>query len=513
MAERDCDLSSREKDALRHLSTGLERYRHSLAWRDIGTVSSVLPGVVYVDGLDTVGAEELVRFEDGSRGLAFDISERGVGTLVLSRDHKLNAGMEVEATGELVTIKAGEELLGRVIDPLGRVLDNRGDLKGLTTVPIEGEIPGILDRAPVVEPLETGIKVIDSLIPIGKGQRELILGDRQTGKTAIAIDTIINQKDKGVICIYCSVGKRASEVASVIATLTRFGCMDYTIVMVAEGNDPPGLRYIAPYAATAIGEYFMGRGGDALVVYDDLTNHARTYREISLLLRRPPGREAFPGDIFYIHSRLLERSTHLCARLGSGSLTALPVIETQSQDISAFIPTNLISMTDGQIYLSSSLFQKGLLPAIDIGRSVSRVGGKAQVAALRYLASDLKLSYAQFEELENFSRFGTRIDPSTSSVLEHGRRIRACFTQPRYQTISGPEQILIMLALQEGLLDRLPMTTLFEAESLIRETLGDFSPNLKQKLASGHFERREDFREVLNLLRKRLELLPTESSL
>ncbi|MBZ0189201.1 MAG: F0F1 ATP synthase subunit alpha, partial [Candidatus Obscuribacterales bacterium] len=400
---------------IREIRQAMTSHKPEISWTDVGRVTSVSSGVVQIDGLPSVGSEEILRFESGSTGIAFNIDERGIGCVLTSGTSPVKAGMQVESTGRIADVAVGSELIGRVIDPTGRALDGMGDLQSVSREPVEREAPQILEREPVTEPLSTGIKVIDALIPIGKGQRELILGDRQTGKTTIAIDTIINQRNEDVICVYCAIGQRSASVSSLIATLKKYGCMEYSIVVVAEGNDPPGLRFLAPYAATTIAEHFMRRGKDVLIVYDDLTNHARTHREISLLLRRPPGREAYPGDIFYIHSRLLERSAKLAVRLGGGSLTALPVIETQAQDISAYIPTNLISITDGQIFLSTSMFQKNLLPAVDIGRSVSRVGGRAQYSAFRCVSSDLKLAYSQFEELETFSRFGTRIDPATRS--------------------------------------------------------------------------------------------------
>jgi F-type H+-transporting ATPase subunit alpha len=337
----------------------------------------------------------------------------------------LRTGDEVERTGRVMDVGVGDELLGRVIDPLGRPLDNKDSVAARKRLPIERDAKAIMDRAPVTVPLQTGIKVIDALVPVGRGQRELILGDRQTGKTAIAIDSILNQRGQNVFCIYCAIGRRASAVAKVIAELRARGAMDYTVVMVSEGNDPPGLAYIAPYAATSVAEHFMEAGRDVLIVYDDLTQHARAYRELSLLLRRPPGREAFPGDIFYIHSRLLERATHLRKELGGGSLTALPIIETEAQDIAAYIPTNLISITDGQLYLSPTLFELGTLPAVDAAKSVSRVGGKAQLAAYHAIAGNLKLAYSQFEELETFSRFGSSLDENTRMIINHGQRIRA----------------------------------------------------------------------------------------
>jgi F-type H+-transporting ATPase subunit alpha len=366
-------------------------------------------------------------------------------------------------------VVVGEGLLGRVIDPLGRALDGKGLVAGSGRLPVERPAAPIMDRAAVTVPLQTGVKVIDALIPIGRGQRELILGDRQTGKTAIAIDTILNQRDQNVVCIYCAIGQRASAVAKTVAVLREKGAMEHTVVVVTEGNDPPGLSYIAPYAATSIAEHFMEAGRDVLIVYDDLTQHARAYRELSLLLRRPPGREAFPGDIFYIHSRLLERATHLRAEVGGGSLTALPIIETEAQNISAYIPTNLISITDGQIYLSPSLFELGVLPAVDVGKSVSRVGGKAQRAVYRAVAGNLKLAYAQFEELEMFARFGARLDEDTAKIIAHGRRIRASLKQPEFTPVSVPEQIAILLALTENLFDAVPIGQMPNAERAVQE--------------------------------------------
>ncbi|MEI9896714.1 MAG: alternate F1F0 ATPase, F1 subunit alpha [Chthoniobacter sp.] len=366
-------------------------------------------------------------------------------------------------------VAVGDGLLGRVIDPLGQPLDGRGAVPAEKRLPIERPAAPIMDRAPVTVPLQTGLKVVDALIPIGRGQRELILGDRQTGKTAMAIDTILNQRGQNVVCVYCAIGQRASAVAKTVAALREKGAMDYTVVVVTEGNDAPGLAYIAPYAATSIAEHFMEAGRDVLIVYDDLTQHAQAYRELSLLLRRPPGREAFPGDIFYIHSRLLERATHLGQERGGGSLTALPIIETEAQNMSAYIPTNLISITDGQIYLSPSLFELGVLPAVDVGKSVSRVGGKAQWAAYRAVAGDLKLAYAQFEELETFARFGARLDEDTRKVIEHGRRIRACLKQPELAPVSVLAQITVLVALTAALFDPVPLDQMTAAEQAVRE--------------------------------------------
>jgi F-type H+-transporting ATPase subunit alpha len=373
----------------------------ALVPREVGTITQVTTGIARVSGLPGAGFDELLTFPGGLAGIAFNVDEHELGVVLLGEYWHLQAGDEVLRTGRVMDVAVGPELLGRVIDPLGRALDGLGPIDATTRLAVERPAAAIMDRAPVDVPLQTGLKVIDALIPVGRGQRELILGDRQTGKTAIALDTILNQRGQDVICVYCAIGQRASAVAKAVATLRDKGAMDYTVVVVTEGNQPPGLAYITPYAATSIAEYFMEAGRDVLIVYDDLTQHARAYRELSLLLRRPPGREAFPGDIFYIHSRLLERSTHLSPERGGGSLTALPIIETEAEDISAYIPTNLISITDGQIYLSPSLFELGVLPAVDVGKSVSRVGGKAQRGPFRAVAGDLKLAYAQFEELES----------------------------------------------------------------------------------------------------------------
>ena len=418
------------------ISHALEVFTPRLTPREVGTVISVATGIAKVSGLPGVGFEELVVFPGGVLGIAFNVDEDEIGVVLLGEYQNLHAGDEVQRTGRVMDVAVGDGLLGRVIDPLGRPLDGKGPVATDERLPIERPAPHIMDRAPVTVPLQTGLMVVDALIPIGRGQRELILGDRQTGKTAIALDTILNQRGKNVICVYCAIGQRASSVAKAIANLREKGAMAYTVVVVAEGNDAPGVAYITPYAATSIAEHFMEKGRDVLIVYDNLTKHAEAYRELSLLLRRPPGREAFPGDIFYIHSRMLERATHLRKELGGGSLTALPIIETEAQDISAYIPTNLISITDGQIYLSPALFELGVLPAVDVGKSVSRVGGAAQLAAYRAVAGDLKLAYAQFEERESFSRFGARLDEEARKIIEHGRRIRACLEQPEFAPVS-----------------------------------------------------------------------------
>ena len=465
---------------------------------EVGTITNVSNGIAKVCGLPGVGYEELVKFPGDLYGIAFNIDEDEIGVVLLGEYSKVNAGDEVMRTGRVMDVPVGEGLLGRVIRPLGDPLDEKGPVISSERYPIERPAPHILDRDPVTEPLQTGIKVIDALVPVGRGQRELILGDRQTGKTAIAVDTILNQKDQDVICIYCAIGQRAASVAQVIATLREKGALEYTTVVVTEGNDPPGLAYIAPYAATSIAEYFMEKGRDVLIIYDSLTNHARSYREISLLLRRPPGREAFPGDIFYIHSRLLERATHLRKDLGGGSLTALPIIETEAQNMAAYIPTNLISITDGQIYLSPKLFELSVLPAVDVGKSVSRVGGKAQREVYREVAGDLKLAYAQFEELETFARFGTRMDERTRKIIAHGQRIRECLKQSEYEPASVPEQIGVLLALTHEYFDLVPLEKMKEAEHSLRQAILKLPDDLKQRLFASEKLKEEDRQKLLD---------------
>jgi F-type H+/Na+-transporting ATPase subunit alpha len=483
------------------LSEGREGFTPQLTPQEVGTVTRVSTGIARVSGLPGVGFEERVRFPGDLSGIAFNVDEDEIGVVLLGEYWHLHAGDEVERTGRVMDVIVGDGLLGRVIDPLGRPLDGNGPVAARERLPIERPAPAIMDRAPVTEPLQTGLKVIDALIPIGRGQRELILGDRQTGKSAIAIDTILNQRGKDILCVYCAIGQRAAAIAKAVATFREKGAMAYTVVVVAEGNDAPGLAYIAPYAATSIAEYFMERGGDVLIVYDDLTHHARAYRELSLLLRRPPGREAFPGDIFYIHSRLLERATHLKADRGGGSLTALPIIETEAQNMSAYIPTNLISITDGQVYLSPSLFELGTLPAVDVGKSVSRVGGKAQRAAYRSVAGDLKLGYAQFEELETFARFGARLDEDTRKIVEHGRRIRACLQQAEFAPVPVPEQIAVLLALTAELFDTVPLDRMAEAERAVREAVADVPAEVYARLESADKLSDDDRHTIVEIAR------------
>jgi F-type H+-transporting ATPase subunit alpha len=476
----------------------IEKYNFSIKPREVGSVMSVSTGIAKVSGLHGAGFEELLKFPGNLFGIAYNIDETEIGVILLGKDSLLKTGDEVERTGRVMDIPVGNSLIGRVIDPLGQPIDDKGPIIHKERLPIERLAHAIMDRSPVSVPLQTGIKVIDALIPVGRGQRELIVGDRQTGKTAIAIETILNQYDKNVLCIYCAIGQRASAVAKVIANLKEKGALEYTVVMVAEENNSPGLEYIAPYSATSIAEYFMEQGRDVLIVYDDLTHHARSYRELSLLLRRPPGREAFPGDIFYIHSRLLERSTHLSAELKGGSLTALPIIETEAQNISAYIPTNLISITDGQIYLSPKLFELGILPAVDVGKSVSRVGDKAQLPAYRSIAN-LKLEYAQFEELETFARFGTRLDENTRKTIEHGKRIRECLKQPELQLMPVSEQIITLLALKNGLLDNVPLEKIQDAKDALLKNYNDFPDEIVKRLYSNAKLSDDDSKAILKI--------------
>ncbi|QQE63674.1 alternate F1F0 ATPase, F1 subunit alpha [Leptolyngbya sp. BL0902] len=469
----------------------LTDYRPSLTLREMGEVQSVRPGIARVTGLPGVRADELVYFPSSKPGgtpllgIAFNLDPDEVGVILLGDSPDLQAGDRVYRTERVMDVPVGEGLLGRVVTAMGEPLDDRGPLNFVERRPVEHEAPAILDRAPVTVPLQTGLKVVDALIPIGRGQRELIIGDRQTGKTAIAIDTILNQQETGVICIYCAIGQRSAAMAKVIATLREQGAMDYTVVVVAAGQDPLGLQYITPYGATTMGEYFMEQGRDVLIVYDDLTHHARTYRELSLLLRRPPGREAYPGDIFYLHSRLLERATHLSPDLGGGSLTALPIIETQAQNLSAYIPTNLISITDGQVYLSPDLFQKSIFPAVDVGKSVSRVGGKTQLPAYQSVAGDLRLSYAQFQEVEVFARFGTQLDEQTRRTLERGRRIRAVLKQRQSEPLTAAAQIAILFAVTSGLLDAVPLDQIDQAQAHLAEAMHRDLPDISAAIHQG----------------------------
>lgn len=493
------------------VESGIDRYSYKMRPEEIGTLTYVGNGIVRASGLKEVRSEELVELPGGARGMAFNLDRDSTSLILLDWGSSLRAGDEVRRSGQVMSVPVGKGVIGRVIDAVGRPLDGKGAIEFDQRLPLERPAPAIMDRDPVTQPLQTGLRVIDALIPIGRGQRELILGDRQIGKTAIAIDTIINQRSKDVLCIYCAIGQRNAAVAQVVENLRQNGAMDYTAVVVGAGEDPPGLQYVTPYAAMSMAEFFMERGRDVLVVFDDLTKHARAYRELSLLLRRPPAREAYPGDIFYIHSRLLERSTHLRSDQGGGSITALPIIETQAQNVSAFIPTNLISITDGQIYLNPTLYQQGIMPAVDVGRSVSRVGGKTQLPAYRAVAGDLRLSYSQFEELEAFARFGTRLDEDTKKTLNRGRKVRQAFKQPQYQPRSAEEQIYVLVALNAGLMDSIPDDKVQDAVQRVQQRCVEELGQIAQRIHSGEKLSEDDKGRITSAAREVLESFEPET--
>lgn len=486
MTQTDNDgLTGRLLGGLDALDEARGRLGDTLQFDEVGLVESVGNGVALVSGLPGVAADEIVRFETGARGVATDLGEELVGVTLLEGSANLLAGTRVTRTGQVLSVPVGEALLGRVIDPLGVPLDAAGPLRAEHSLPIERPATPIFERGPVSRPLQTGIKVIDGLFPIGRGQRELIVGDRQTGKSSVALAAILAQRDTGVRCVYCSIGQRGAQLARTVDALRSSGALEYTTVVVAGSHEPPGLRQVAPFAATSIGEAFMEAGHDVLVIYDDLTQHARAYREVSLLLRRPPGREAYPGDIFYLHARLLERATQLSPERGGGSLTALPVIETQERNLSAYVPTNLISITDGQIVLSPDLVARGTMPAVDIGLSVSRVGGKAQLPALRSVAGRLRLAYAQFEELERFARFGADVDEVTRNTLRRGQRVRASFAQGALDTVPVGLQVTLMLAIGEGLFDELPVADLPRAEAQLARLAASRHADIFSQIEAG----------------------------
>lgn len=487
------------------LEKAVEQHITPLDIQEVGIITSVGKGVVQARGLPNVKLGEIVSFKGGGLGMGFNLNPESVDIILLDKPGDLSSGDEIKRTNRVMDVPVGEGLLGRIVDPAGRPLDEKGKISYVDRLPVEQDVTPIMHRDPVNVPLQTGLLAIDALVPIGRGQRELILGDRQTGKTAIAIDTVLNQKKGDIVCIYCAIGQKLSSVSQVINKLKDTGAMDYSIVVIASGEDTPGLNYIAPYAATSIGEYFMKRGRDVLIIYDDLTHHARSYRELSLLMRRPPAREAYPGDIFYIHSRLLERATHLKKEYGGGSLTALPIIETEAQNLSAYIPTNLISITDGQIYLSPQLFQGGILPAVDVGKSVSRVGGKTQLAAYRKVVGDLRLSYSQFQELEIFSRFGTQLDENTQNVLTRGRRIREILKQNQYSPYSVFEQIVFLLAISRGLLDGIEETDIYLFKKLIITEQKDRFVVIDEKINNNELLSSYDEEVIINFVQEIIE--------
>ena len=422
---------------------------------EVGTVISLGDGIARLYGLDKVMAGELIEFPHGVAGLAMNLDEDQVGAVLMGEYEEIREGDQVKRTGKILSVPVGDALIGRVVNALGQPIDDKGPITTTETLPVERLAPGVVDRQPVREPMMTGLKAIDSMIPIGRGQRELIIGDRQTGKTAIGLDTIINSKGKDLICVYCAIGQKRSSIAQVVQTLTEHGAMDYTIVVAASASEPAPMLYIAPYAACAMGEYFRDSKRHALLIYDDLSKHAVAYREISLLLRRPPGREAYPGDVFYLHSRLLERASKLSDEKGGGSLTALPIIETQAGDVSAYIPTNVISITDGQIYLETDLFNSGVRPAVNVGLSVSRVGFSAAIKAIKQVGSTLKLDLAQYRELAAFSQFGSDLDKVTQNQLNRGQRLTELLKQPQFQPLSAEKQVFILFAGTQGFLDNI----------------------------------------------------------
>ncbi len=460
----------------------IETFENQMDVREVGTVLEVSDGIARVYGLSGVMAGEMVQFPSGVIGLAFNLEENSVGIIILGDYLTINEGDEVKALGKLLSVPVGDGIIGRVLDPLGNPLDGRGPVESTQQRPVEVIATGVSERQPVHEPLQTGIKCVDAMTPIGRGQRELIIGDRKTGKTAVAIDAIINQKNTGVKCFYVAIGQKDSSVALVIEALRKYGAMDYTTVIVSGASTPAPLQYIAPYSGTAMAEHFMFNGQHALVVYDDLSKQAVAYRQLSLLMRRPPGREAFPGDVFYCHSRLLERSAKLSKELGGGSLTSLPIIETQEGEVSAYIPTNVISITDGQIYLQPDLFFKGIRPAMNAGISVSRVGGAAQIKAMKKVAGGLRLDLASFRELEAFAQLGTELDPATQARLDRGYRMVELLKQKQYHPLSVYEQIVSIYAATRGHMDDVPVTSIADFEKKLLEFMRDRKNDLMKKL-------------------------------
>jgi len=460
----------------------IENYESKIAVDEVGTVISLGDGIARLYGLDKVMAGELLSFPHNVEGIAMNLEEDQVGAVLLGEYTEIREGDEVKRTGRIMSVPVGEAMVGRVVNSLGEPIDDKGPIVRDKYIPLERLAPGVIDRQPVREPMATGLKAIDSMIPIGRGQRELIIGDRQTGKTAIVIDTIINNKGQDLICIYCAIGQKRSSIAQVVKTLTDYGAMDYTVVVAASASEPAPMQYIAPYAACAIGEYFRDNRKHALCIYDDLSKHAASYREISLLLRRPPGREAYPGDVFYLHSRLLERAAKLSDKLGGGSLTALPVIETQAGDVSAYIPTNVISITDGQIYLETDLFNSGLRPAVNVGLSVSRVGFTAAIKAMKQVGATLKLELAQYRELAAFAQFGSDLDKATQAQLARGERLVEVLKQDQYSPLPFSKQILTIYAGTGGYLDDLAVEDVRPFEKSLYEYVDTINPKLLETI-------------------------------
>jgi F-type H+/Na+-transporting ATPase subunit alpha len=459
-------------------------YDKSVSVSNVGTVLQIGDGIARVYGLQQVMAGELVQFEDGTEGIALNLEEDNVGAVLMGEGRGIQEGSTVKATGKIAAVPVGDTMLGRVVNALGQPIDGKGEIATTETRLIESMAPGIIQRKSVHEPMQTGITAIDAMIPIGRGQRELIIGDRQTGKTAIAIDTILNQKGEDVVCVYVAVGQKAASVANVVEVLRERGALDYTVVVAANASEAAALQYLAPYTGAAIAESFMYKGKATLVIYDDLTKQAQAYRQMSLLLRRPPGREAYPGDVFYCHSRLLERAAKLSDAMGKGSMTALPIIETQAGDVSAYIPTNVISITDGQVFLSSDLFNSGLRPAINVGISVSRVGGAAQTKAIKKIAGTLKLELAQFDELAAFSQFASDLDAATQAQLARGKRLRELLKQPQFSPLNLAEQVAVVYAGVKGLIDEVPVEKVVEFARELRDYLKTSKPEFLTKVMS-----------------------------
>jgi len=496
-------VPTRGQEIVSVLKEQIKQFGGAVTMVDVGTVIEVGDGIARIHGLTSAKYNELLEFPNDVMGIALNLEEDSVAAIILGDYLKVKEGDEVRCTGRIVEVSVGEALIGRVVDPMGRPLDGKGPIKAKRTRPVERVAPNVVLRRSVDTPVQTGIKAVDSLIPVGRGQRELIIGDRSTGKTAIAIDTIINQKDGDLICIYVAIGQKVSKVAQLVATLESHGAMEHTIVVVASASDAVALQYLAPYAGCAIGEEFMEHGQDALVVYDDLTKHAWAYRQLSLLLRRPPGREAYPGDVFYLHSRLLERAAKYAPEYGGGSLTALPVIETQAGDLSAYVPTNVISITDGQIYLETDLFNAGIRPAVNVGLSVSRVGGKAQTGAMRQVAGKLRLELAQYRELAAFAQFGTgELDKATKTQLERGQRLTEVLKQPQFVPVSLERQVMILYAAVNGFLDDIAVDKVALFESKFYQFMDGNHPEIVKSIAKDKEIRSETEKALIKAIKE-----------
>ena len=482
-------MELRPEEITKIIKSQIKNYENHIVQEEVGTVLVVGDGIARASGLEKCMMNELLEFPNGEYGIAQNLEENTVAVIILGDDGGIKEGDTVRRTGRVVSVPVGEALIGRVVNALGAPIDGKGPVEAAGYAPVESPAPGIIERQPVTVPLQTGIKAIDSMIPIGRGQRELIIGDRQTGKTSIALDAILNQKGNGVICVYVAIGQKRSTVAQVVETLTAGGAMDYTIVVSASASELSPLQYIAPYSGCTMGEYFMKQGKDVLVVYDDLTKHAVAYRTLSLLIRRPPGREAYPGDVFYLHSRLLERSCRMRDDLGGGSITALPIVETQAGDVSAYIPTNVISITDGQIFLESALFNAGNRPAVNVGLSVSRVGGAAQTKAMKKANANLRIELAQYKEMESFAQFSSDLDAETRRQLEHGKALMEMLKQPLCQPKSDAEQVVILVLASHGLLDTLPTAEQREkTAAFVRQFRADVSGTMQKIDADGKLE-------------------------